>query len=161
MEFTKEDEHHAGVGAPPGMDTDLESWPTGMLLTRCGRLSERAWNRRLADLGITASGVEVLLALRNGPQSQAELAAANRTSEQSMGRTIDRLERRELVGRQPHPTDRRRTVVSTTITGERTLHAALHGRPSAASVFDRLPDHDRFRSDLIRLINLLDPDQTD
>lgn len=135
---------------------DPESWPTGTLVATVGRLIERAWNRRLSDAGITASGVGVLLALGDGPRSQAELATANRVSEQSMGRAIDRLERQGLLSRQPHDTDRRRVVVSRTGRGDAALRAALHGQPGATSVFDQLPDHGRLRADLIQLIHLLD-----
>lgn len=138
------------LGAP-------ESWPTGTLLAAVGRLAERAWNRRLAELGVTATGISVLIALEDGPRSQAELAAATHVTGQSMGRTIDRLERQALVERRPHPTDRRRIAVSRARRGDEVLGTALHGQPGTASAFDRLPDQDRLRADLILLIKLLDP----
>jgi hypothetical protein len=74
-----------------------ESWPTGTLLAAAGRPAEQAWNRRLAALGVTATGISALITLEGGPRSQAELAAADRITEQSTGRTIDRLERQGLT----------------------------------------------------------------
>ena len=136
---------------------DPATWPTGTLVATAGRLVEAEWNRRLAALGITSTGVGVLIALADLSRSQIELAHATRVSGQSMGRTIDRLERAGLVARQAHETDRRRTLVHRTESGTRMLHSALSGGgPGAASVFDQLPDPDRFRADLIRLIGLLD-----
>lgn len=138
---------------------DPERWPTGTLLAAAGRLVERSWNRRLAGLGITASGVAVLLAVQHGPHSQAELAVTARVSQQSMGRTLDRLERQELIERRPHTSDRRRVLVHQTDAGREALRAALRGHPGEAPVFDRLPNHHRFRADLISLIDLLEADQ--
>jgi DNA-binding MarR family transcriptional regulator len=139
----------AGLGDPT-------SWPTGTLLAMAGRLVERAWNRRLAELGITASGVAILFALAQGPRGQAELAAAVRMSEQAMGRGIDRLEGHGFVERRRHPSDRRRSLVSATTAGREALRMSLYGRPGEASVFDQLADHQRLRADLLALITLLD-----
>jgi DNA-binding MarR family transcriptional regulator len=140
---------------PAGMG-DPASWPTGTLLAMAGRLVERAWNRRLAELGVTASGVAILFAVQEGPRGQAELAVAIRMSEQALGRGIDRLERQGFVDRRAHPSDRRRSLVSATKAGHETLRAALHGRPGEPSVFDQLTDHQRLRTDLLGLISLLD-----
>jgi DNA-binding MarR family transcriptional regulator len=142
--------------AVPAEMGDPASWPTGTLLAMAGRLVERAWNRRLAELETTASGVAILFALQQGPRGQAELAAAVRMSEQALGRGIDRLEGHGFVERRRHPSDRRRSLVSATSTGREALRMSLHGRPGEASVFDQLTDHQRLRADLLHLITLLD-----
>jgi DNA-binding MarR family transcriptional regulator len=46
-------------------------------------------------------------------------------SKQAMMQVIDAMERRELVDRQPHPTDRRQKLVRLTAKGERAMHAVM------------------------------------
>jgi len=135
---------------------DAEPWPTRALLAMAARLIGQAWNRRLAGLGISAAGASVLMALADGPLSQTQLAAQCRVTGQTMSRTLDRLERAGLVRRGSHPTDRRRYQVRRTSQGATVLRTALHGQAGAGSVFDRLPDPQRFRRDLLRLIEALE-----
>lgn len=137
-----------------------EAWPTGALLAMAARLIEQAWNRRLVSLGISAAGASVLIALDRGPLSQTQLAAQCRVTGQTMSRTLDRLERDGLVHRGSHPTDRRRTEVKRTDHGTEVLQTALHGHAGAPSIFDQLADPQRFRSDLLCLIEALEePDR--
>lgn len=133
-----------------------ESWPTGALLAMAARLIEQAWNRRLAGLEISGAGTSVLIALDGGPLSQTELAALCRVTGQTMSRALDRLERTGLVRREADPTDRRRAQVQRTHRGSEVLRTALQGEPEAQSVFDQLPDPQRFRHDLMRLIAVLE-----
>jgi DNA-binding MarR family transcriptional regulator len=58
---------------------------------------------------------------REGPHGTVELAAAERVRPQSMGQTLAELEAQGLVARQPHATDRRRTVIELTDEGRRVL----------------------------------------
>ncbi len=58
---------------------------------------------------------------RDGPQSTADLAAAERVRSQSMGQTLAELEAQGLVSRQPDPADRRRTLLELTDTGRTVL----------------------------------------
>jgi DNA-binding MarR family transcriptional regulator len=60
---------------------------------------------------------------REGPRTASELAAAERVRPQSMAETINDLEQDGLVARAPHPTDKRRTLVSLTEKGLETLQA--------------------------------------
>ena len=60
---------------------------------------------------------------RDGPSSASELAAAERVRPQSMAETVGDLEADGLVARAPHPTDKRRTLVSLTDSGRDTLNA--------------------------------------
>src|ERR1700691_4476602 len=60
---------------------------------------------------------------RDGPRSASELAAAERVRPQSMAETVGDLEADGLVTRAPHPTDRRRALVSLTDAGRATLDA--------------------------------------
>ncbi len=141
----------SSFSAPAG-----DSWPTGALLAIAARLISQAWNRRLTDLGISPAGAGVLIALEEGPLSQAELAARNRVAAQTMSRTLDGLERAGLIRRGSHPTDRRRFQIQRTQQGTQVLRTAMHGQPEAESVFELLEDPHRFRDDLLHLIEILE-----
>jgi len=65
---------------------------------------------------------------RSGPTSVTELAKAEQISVQSMGTTLGALQERGLVERHPHPSDRRRSVLSITKPGTRLLSDKHHGR---------------------------------
>jgi DNA-binding MarR family transcriptional regulator len=56
------------------------------------------------------------------------LAKAEQISVQSMGTTLSALEARGLVARHPHPSDRRRSVLSITKSGTRLLSDKHNGR---------------------------------
>jgi DNA-binding MarR family transcriptional regulator len=58
---------------------------------------------------------------RDGPLSTADLAAAERVRQQSMGQTLTELEAQGLVSRSPDPTDKRRTMLELTDGGRRVL----------------------------------------
>jgi DNA-binding MarR family transcriptional regulator len=65
---------------------------------------------------------------RSGPTSVTELAKSEQISVQSMGTTLGALEARGLVERHPHPSDRRRSVLSITKSGTRVLGDKHNGR---------------------------------
>lgn len=96
---------------------DLQDWATGRLLSTAARLVEHAWNERLAEHGLTHAGVIALHVLGAGPLTQAELAARCQVQDQTMGRTLERLEREGFVVRRRDRTDRRRILVSRTDEG--------------------------------------------
>jgi DNA-binding MarR family transcriptional regulator len=58
---------------------------------------------------------------REGPLSTADLAAAERVRQQSMGQTLTELEAQGLVSRSPDQTDKRRTLLELTDEGRRVL----------------------------------------
>jgi DNA-binding MarR family transcriptional regulator len=58
---------------------------------------------------------------REGPLSTADLAAAERVRQQSMGQTLSELEAQALVSRSPDPSDKRRTLLDLTDEGRRVL----------------------------------------
>lgn len=135
---------------------DIQSWSTGQLLALAARLAERGWDSFLGQIGVSMAAFRVLEALDEGPASQVELAARRRVGPQSLGRTLDRLERDGLVRRERNRHDRRQVSVTRTPAGDeltaRVLAAATAGE---GQFFDRMPDHDRFRAGLLQLIELL------
>lgn len=54
---------------------------------------------------------------REGPATTAELARAENMKPQSMGATVAALEERDLIARNPHPTDGRQQMLSLTAKG--------------------------------------------
>jgi len=137
-------------------DTDLSSWSTGELLRHSVRLGERAWAEVLGHWGVSIAAFGILKALAAGPASQTELAARCRVGPQSLGRTLDRLERAGLVRRERDRGDRRQIGVVRTPAGDRTMAevTALAIRGETA-LFDSLPDPGRFRADLVQVVEFL------
>jgi MarR family transcriptional regulator, organic hydroperoxide resistance regulator len=135
---------------------DLESWSTGELLALVARLGERAWREFLGNMGVSMASFQILKALYEGPVSQVELAVRCRVGPQSLGRTLDRLERDGLVRRERNRSDRRQMAVARTPAGDdvvaRVMANAMEG---SAQFFGCLPDQDRFRADLLQLIKML------
>lgn len=105
---------------------DMNSWPTGRLLSTAARLVEHSWNEKLAHAGLTHAGVIALdvLSRAEEPMSQAKIAQRVRVQNQTMGKTLTRLEAWAYIRRQPSPSDRRRQVVSITDLGARVISEA-------------------------------------
>ena len=105
---------------------DMNSWPTGRLLSTAARLVEHSWNEKLADVGLTHAGVIALdvLSRAEEPMSQAKIAQRVRVQNQTMGKTLSRLEAWAYIRRQPSPSDRRSQLVSITELGARVINEA-------------------------------------
>jgi DNA-binding MarR family transcriptional regulator len=77
------------------------------------RLSRRLRNERDASDDLTANQLAVLGTLfRDGPSTIGDLAAAEKVQPPSMTRTVSCLADKQLIDRDPHPTDKRVVVVS-------------------------------------------------
>ncbi|WP_307843989.1 MarR family winged helix-turn-helix transcriptional regulator [Sanguibacter suaedae] len=110
------------------MAEDPSTWPTGRLLSHVARRLEREWNAHLEQWHLNHASLPVLLALLRSDHSQRELAAASDVTEQTMSRTVARLERTGYVTRVTSPSDARRHVVRLTDAGRTTVtHAAQVG----------------------------------
>lgn len=139
-------------------DRCLDDWSTGELLALTSRMAVKAWEGFLGRaMGVTMAGYRVLVTLEGEPASQVELAGRCRVGPQSLGRTLDRLERDGLVRRERHHHgDRRVTSVMRTPAGDRVVAEVARVRAKAEPrLFDRLADPDRFRADLLQLIEML------
>lgn len=113
---------YADHGAPPG--DDLSDWPTGRLLSAAARLVEHAWNAHLSAWDLNHAGLTALHVLLGGPLTQRELAARVQVEDQTMSRTLERLERSGFVERHRDPGDRRRLLVSLTDAGREAFRRA-------------------------------------
>jgi DNA-binding MarR family transcriptional regulator len=81
---------------------------------------------------------------RSGPQSVADLAAAERVRPQSMAQTVGDLEADGMVRRSPDPDDRRRALVSLTAPGRARIEADRAAREGwLVKALEELPEADR------------------
>ena len=84
------------------------------------RTLRRAYDLRLGVLGLNLSEAILLgYVSEHGPMTQTQLAARLMMGRPSLGAVVDSLERRGLVERQRHPTDRRVWLVANTPDGDR------------------------------------------
>ena len=127
----------------------MEHWPTGRLLSTAARLVEHAWVEALEARGLTHAGMIALHFLDAGPLSQSELASLAKVENQTMSRTIERLERSGFVERRADPADRRRQIVSRTAAGDAAWASV---RSLESEVFPALEDSERMRSGLLEII---------
>ncbi|MDR7276447.1 MarR family winged helix-turn-helix transcriptional regulator [Catenuloplanes atrovinosus] len=134
------------------MRGDVDSWPTGRLLSVAARMVEARFDAFLAGLDLTHAGLITLHHLVGGPLPQRELARLCRVTDQTMSRTIERLARTGHVERALDAADRRRTRVAITTLGAEALAAARLEERRSERFFGTVDDYDRFRDQLIRLI---------
>jgi DNA-binding MarR family transcriptional regulator len=127
----------------------MAAWPTGRLLSTAARLVEHAWAEALEKQRLTHAGLIALHLLDAGSLSQTELAKRARVENQTMSRTIERLEREGFVSRAPDAADRRRQVVTRTNAGHRVWERT---RTLEAELFPRLRDSEVLRDTLLEII---------
>jgi DNA-binding MarR family transcriptional regulator len=96
-------------------------------LAVAGRLLRTRADAELADLGVGAPGLGVLLRLAEADGlTQAELSRRQRVEAPTMSRMVDRLERDGLVERRADPGDRRASRIALTEAGR---EVARRGEP--------------------------------
>jgi MarR family transcriptional regulator, organic hydroperoxide resistance regulator len=134
---------------------NMDLWPTGRLLSTAARLVEHSWNEKLAGAGLTHAGVIALdvLSAAEEPMSQSMIAQKVRVQNQTMGKTLSRLEARGYIRRQPSPSDRRSQVVSITDTGVQVINAAREVDRTVLT--DVAVDGDKLRKELQTIVRLL------
>ncbi|MGW0806469.1 MarR family winged helix-turn-helix transcriptional regulator [Nonomuraea sp. NPDC002799] len=130
---------------------------------RLGYLFKHA-GLRLAELtgpALEPYGIDgrefAVLSVLGGPEPLSQLAAGQRLGidRTTMVALVDALERKELVGRRPHPDDRRKNIVELTEHGQGTLDGAVRAVDDAEEAFlAALPADDarRLRDLLDRLV---------
>jgi DNA-binding MarR family transcriptional regulator len=83
------------------------------------RLGRRLRYQTLGDADLSATELAVLGRIGlSGPMAPSALARAEHVKPPSMTKVIEGLEERDLVRRDPHPTDRRQCLISRTEAGE-------------------------------------------
>ena len=127
------------MSAPPGEDpaaaTAREVW---LLMSDLVLDNER--RREVADaLGMSFGRARTVRRLARRPMSMSQLAAALGIDPPNATTIVDDLERRGLVRRRPHPTDRRAKLVEATRKGKalaRQADAILATPPARLSALD-------------------------
>jgi DNA-binding MarR family transcriptional regulator len=109
---------HQLPGRRPGRRATTEA--LGRLF-ELGTLLTGPMDRRLAAGGLTRSRAEVIWRLHQlGPVTQRELSEALSCTPRNVTGLVDALEAGGLVAREPHPSDRRATLVTLTGPGHTT-----------------------------------------
>jgi DNA-binding MarR family transcriptional regulator len=99
--------------------------------------------------------MKLLYALHcDGPQRMADLAATLEVTPRSVTALVDGLERESLVRRQPHPTDRRATMIELTDDARAAVERSMEHQAAIATLFEALDVDDRRA--LLRLTRVLD-----
>jgi DNA-binding MarR family transcriptional regulator len=98
--------------------------------------------RGLAALGLTRARTHLLwVVLQDGPSTQRHLADALGVSARNVTGLVDALVASGFVRRQPHPTDRRATLVDFTELGAATAARLQEGQQEFARLlFEDLPE---------------------
>lgn len=91
---------------------------------------------------LTTSRTHLLWILgADGPSTQQSLAAALAVSARNVTGLVDGLARSGHVSREPHPTDRRATLVTPTAKGEAAIRSLIEGHEHLArQLFEHVPD---------------------
>lgn len=97
-------------------------------------LIQRRYAQICAEYDLTSSQATLLCAVRNEPRQMADLATSLGMTKNALSQLVDRIERRELVGRASSAQDRRVIMLSATPAG-RVLAEAVY-----AEVTKRLPE---------------------
>lgn len=117
-------------GAAPRSDVER----TWRLIVELVMETRGNWRRKVAEAtGLPFSRVRALWRLERGPRTLRELADDMGVDAPATTVLIDALEKRGLVKREPHPTDRRAKMVSLTAAGRRMMDVV-------ARIADRPPD---------------------
>lgn len=126
------------TGAPPAMKgadkgatkrSKLAPAAAGFLLWRATNRWQRHLRAALHDTGLTHVQFVLLAAARDlaadgAPVTQAAIAARASTDVMMTSQVVRALEKRRLLARAPHPTDRRARVVTVTEEGARVADEA-------------------------------------
>ncbi|MDQ2883942.1 MAG: MarR family winged helix-turn-helix transcriptional regulator [Actinomycetota bacterium] len=132
----------------------------GYQINHLGRLLAAALHRRIAPLGVAPGQFAQMLALfEQDGLTQRELCELVRIEQPTMANTLQRMERDNLIRREPDPADGRRTrVVLTARARDLEDHLITAARDVNAIATRGLSDHavSDFMSALTQIINNLE-----
>jgi DNA-binding MarR family transcriptional regulator len=129
------------------------------LLSQVGAHSSRRWQERLAPIGLDARSVLVLrhVAAEQG-RTQSSLSASLAVPPSRIVAIVDELERRGLLERRAHPSDRRAHALRLTRRGREVLDELLAiSRAHEAEICSGLRESERER--LIELLEVIVSEQ--
>jgi len=138
---------------------DVASWPTGRLLSTAARLVEHSWEEVLREHGLTHAGLIALHCLGERAMPQRTLAKACRVTDQTISRTLERLERGGFVTKTVDPRDERRQLVDITPSGHEIHERIVTAQRADALLADAVSDHDALRAQLVELVTAFGPER--
>jgi DNA-binding MarR family transcriptional regulator len=139
----------------------LHNWPDSGDTPKSAAILERLFqlgvvltasmDAGLAERGLTRARAEVLWQLQRQPKrTQRELSQLLRCTPRNVTDLVDALEASGLVAREPHPTDRRATLVTLTRRGKSEVARLQAGSQAlAGTLFDGLSSADRSRFEAV------------
>ena len=134
------------------MAQNVESWPIGRLLSTAARLFAHSWEALLREHGLSHAGLIALHSLHDGPMPQRTLAKACHVTDQTISRTVERLERSTFVTRSIDPKDERRQLVAMTENGRAVHQRIVATQQADALMAQAVSDHQALRTQLIELV---------
>ena len=135
-------------------DDSVQTWTLSRLLITASRLVEHHNAEELRPYNLTHASFGVLALVSRGPVSQRHLAHATRVEEQTISKTVDRLERMGMVPREKDPDDPRRFLVTMTDVGRHAFRQATR-HDHAEQALAGLPEAEQLRSALATLIEAM------
>lgn len=124
------------------------------LVARFGKTYSEWMHAQLQEAGTTPARARLLAALKCGGQSRmSDLSDRLDVTPRNITKLVDGLESEGLVARQPHPDDRRATVVSLTANGEVVTKESMLRNEATLALFRGLSDRDR--ADFVRVLQRL------
>ena len=144
---------------------DLDTSPMGVVgrITRVARLIDVAQRETFARFDLDPAGFDVLATLRrSGPEyalTPGELMRSAMVTSGAVTQRLDRLERRGLVTRAPHPEDGRAVRVELTEAGRRLVDEVLpaHLATEERLIADLSPGDRGALADLLRRLDVVEP----
>jgi MarR family transcriptional regulator, transcriptional regulator for hemolysin len=133
------------------------------LLNRATRLLSRRAERLLKGLGLTASQIPILHALKQGTAMyQKDLAALVEVEQPAMAELLARMERDNLIQRTTDPADRRSSRIQLSASAKRKIEPARialqTGHQAALSGFSK-SEVEQLQQFLERIVNNLEHDR--
>ncbi|QWT40120.1 MarR family transcriptional regulator [Dickeya dadantii] len=97
--------------------SDEMLYPLGLLIHLVNQFKDNLLNDYFADSDITAPQFKVLMSIYKGFTSPVEVSKNVMMDGGALSRMIERMVKRELLVRQPHPSDKRQVILALTEKG--------------------------------------------
>ncbi|AIR68568.1 MarR family transcriptional regulator [Dickeya fangzhongdai] len=93
-------------------------YPIGLLIHLANQFKDNLLNDYFADSDITAHQFKVLISIYKGFTSPVDVSKNVMMDGGALSRMIERMVKRELILRQPHPNDKRQVILALTEKGQ-------------------------------------------
>src|SRR3954452_9351986 len=135
--------------APPEPQAIAERELCGLVNGLAQQIADHV-RERAVTLGLTAAQATALREM-TGPMTMRELAERMSCEPSNATFVVDKLEKRGLIERRPHPTDRRAKLLVRTAEGTAVRDRLLYLLPQDSPLAGLTPDQQRALQDLLEL----------